>query len=91
MPEKNKDIIEEKLFNIPLTSAWTVPIKKRTPKAMRVLKVYIRKHMKAEEIAISSEVNEAFWRRGNEGVPRHIRVRAEKTKDNKVMIYLVAR
>ena len=91
MPEKNKDIIEEKLFNIPLTSAWIMPIKKRTPKAMRVLKVYIRKHMKAEEIAISSEVNEALWRRGNEGVPRHIRVRAEKTKDNKVTIYLVAR
>ncbi len=55
---------------------------------MRDLKVYIRKHMKAEEIAISSEVNEAFWRRGNEGVPRHLRVRAEKTKDNKVTVYL---
>lgn len=91
MPEKNKDILEEKLFNIPLTSAWIMPIKKRTPKAMRDLKVHIRKHMKAEEIVISSEVNEAFWRRGNEGVPRHLRVRAEKIKDNKVTVYLIAR
>ena len=89
MPEKNKDIVEEKVFAVPLASAWRTPIKNRTPKAMRDLRTYVRKHMKTDTIAISGEVNELFWRRGIEGTPGHVRIRAEKDKDNKVTVYLV--
>jgi large subunit ribosomal protein L31e len=89
MSEKDKDVLEEKVFNIPLTSAWRTPIKNRTPKAIRDLRACVMKHMKTDRIAISSEVNELFWQRGIEGTPGHIRIRAEKDKDNKVTVYLV--
>ncbi len=87
--EKKKDVVEEKTLCIPLSSAWTMPIKKRTPKAIRDFKASVSRSMKTDDIAISSEVNELFWRRGTEGVPRHLRVRAEKGKDDKVTVYLV--
>jgi len=89
MSERDENILEEKVFNVPLTKAWTFPIKERTPKALHVLKAFIRKHMKTETIAISSEVNELFWGRGIEGTPRHLRVRAAKGKDDKVTVHLV--
>ena len=86
---EKKDLLEERVFNIPLSSAWRMPIKKRTPRAIRDLRAYISKSMKTNEISISSEVNETFWKHGTEGSPRHLRVRAEKTKDNRVTVYLV--
>lgn len=89
MSERDEDILEERVFDIPLAAAWTTPIKKRTPKAVRVLKAFIEKHMKTDTLAIDSEVNEIFWRRGIEGAPRHLRVRAVKGRDNKVTVYLV--
>ena len=88
MSEK-KDVIEERIFNIPLGSAWKVPIKKRTPRAIRELKAHIGKSMKTNEISISEEVNEVVWKHGIEGAPRHLRVRAEKGKDDRVTVYLV--
>ena len=86
---EKKDILEEKVFNIPFSSALRTPIKKRTPRAIRDLKAYISKSMKTDEISISNEVNEVFWKHGTEGAPRHLRVRAEKGKDNRVTVYLV--
>jgi len=87
--EKDENILEERVFNVPLTRAWTTPTKRRTPRALRVLKALIRKHMKTEAITISGEVNEALWRRGIEGAPRRLRVRAAKGKDDRVTVYLV--
>jgi len=88
MSERDENIVEERMFRVPLTSAWTAPIKKRTPRATKVLKSFIRKHMKTENVVISSEVNEVLWGRGIEGVPRHFRVRAAKGKDDRVTVYL---
>ena len=89
MSEKDENIIEDRVFIVPLTAAWTAPIKDRTPKAVRVLRSFVRRHMKSEVIAISSEVNEEIWRRGVEGSMRHLRVRAAKGKDGRVTVYLV--
>jgi len=88
LSKRDENILEERVFNVPLTSVWPTR-RRRTPKALRVLKAFIRKHMKTENIVISSEVNELFWRRGIEGAPRHLRVRAAKGKDGKVTVYLV--
>ena len=88
MSKKDENIVEERVFNVPLTAVWPT-LRRRSPRALRALKTFVGKQMKTENIAISNEINELFWQRGIEGAPRHIRVRAAKGKDDKVTIYLV--
>jgi large subunit ribosomal protein L31e len=91
MSDKDENIIEETVFNIPLSSGGTHTTKRRAPRALRTLRSFIEKHMKTEAIAFSTEVNEEIWRRGTEKPPHHVRERAAKAKDGKVTIYLVKR
>jgi large subunit ribosomal protein L31e len=43
--------------------------------------------MKADEVAVSNEINSALWRRSINKPPRKITVRAVKDKEGKVIIY----
>jgi len=96
--ELEEEIVEEKFYTIPLGRAWISPRKKRAPKAMRIIKGFIRKHMKlrtefegeeeAEVLVISNEVNEKIWSRGIEKPPRRIRVRAVKDKEGVITVLL---
>jgi large subunit ribosomal protein L31e len=104
-PEEKKEeeeIVEERIYTIPLSKAWIVPANRRSPKAMRILKQFITRHMKMEareegegeeeeepsRLIISNEVNEKLWSRGIEKPPRNIRVRAAKDKEGNVTVYL---
>ncbi|MCJ7610598.1 60S ribosomal protein L31 [Candidatus Bathyarchaeota archaeon] len=91
MSKKDENIIEEKVFNVPLTRAHTCSVRNRMPSVIRVLRSFITRHMKTEDVAISKEVNEEVWKRGVGGSPRHLRVRATKSKDGRVTVYLVAK
>ena len=86
--KKEEDVVEERVYTIPLKHAWIAPTKKRTPRAMKILKEFMTKNMKAESIIISGEVNEYLWSKGIEGAPRRIRVRAVKDKEDVVKVYL---
>jgi large subunit ribosomal protein L31e len=97
-PEE-EEIVEERIYTIPLRRAWIAPRKKRTPRAMRLIRSYIQRHMKVEpevkgeeeeegRLVISNEVNERLWSRGIEKPPRNIRVRAVKDKEGVVTLYL---
>lgn len=100
--EEEEEIVEEKFYTVPLSRAWIMPVKKRAPRAMRILKSFVTKHMKlgvhkeaeGEEeeepgrLIIDNEVNLRIWSRGIEKPPRRIRVRAAKDKDGNVTIYL---
>jgi large subunit ribosomal protein L31e len=89
MSKENEEAVEERIYTIPLSKAWSSPKKKRTPRAVRVLKEFIKKHMKPEELFISTEVNEFLWSKGIEGSPRRIRIKAVRDIDNVVTVYLV--
>jgi len=96
--EIEEEIVEEKFYTIPLRRAWISPRKKRAPRAMRIVKSFVKKHMKLrteaekeeeiEKLVISDEVNEKIWGRGIEKPPRRIRVRAVKDKEGIVTLYL---
>ncbi|MGD0978432.1 MAG: 50S ribosomal protein L31e [Candidatus Bathyarchaeia archaeon] len=99
-PEE-EEIVEERIYTIPLGKAWIMPPRKRTPRAMRMIRAFITKHMKLEakkegeeeeeeppKLIISNEVNEKVWKRGVEKPPRKIRVRAAKDKDGNITVYL---
>ena len=106
-PEKKKkgkeeeEIVEERVYVIPLGKANVRPPKKRAPRAMQLIRAFITKHMKMEMkveeeeeeeelpiLTIDQEVNEKVWSRGIEKPPRKIRVRAAKDKDGNVTVYL---
>jgi large subunit ribosomal protein L31e len=86
--EKEEEIVEERVYTIPLGRAWISPRKKRTPRATRLIKSFIERHMKPEALVISNEVNEKIWSRGIEKPPRKIRVRAAKDREGTVTLYL---
>ncbi|MBS7649613.1 MAG: 50S ribosomal protein L31e [Candidatus Bathyarchaeia archaeon] len=88
--ESESEVVEERIYTVPLSRAWIAPATKRAPRAMRILKAFIKRHMKADEdfVRISNEVNERIWSRGIEKPPRKIRVRAAKDKDGLITVYL---
>lgn len=87
---ESKDVVEERIYTIPLKHAWIAPVKHRVPRAVNILKEFIMKNMKPDKVIIDTDVNESLWSRGIEGLPRKIRVRAVKDKDNVVRVYIVS-
>jgi large subunit ribosomal protein L31e len=96
-----EEIVEERFYTVPLGKAWIMPPRKRAPRAMRMLRTFVAKHMKLEakreeeeeeeeiaKLTLSNEVNEKVWARGVEKPPRKIRVRATKDKEGNVTVYL---
>jgi large subunit ribosomal protein L31e len=96
---EDEDIVEERFYTIPLRKVWTVPRKKRAPKAAREVRSFVIKHMKVkldvedeedepEYLVMDNEVNEKLWSRGIEKPPRKIRVRVVKDKEGVVTVLL---
>ncbi|NWG10560.1 50S ribosomal protein L31e [Candidatus Bathyarchaeota archaeon] len=91
--------MEERIYTIPLGKAWIKPPNKRAPKAMRIIRNFVTRHMKLEakkeseeeapkRLIINNEVNERIWKRGIEKPSRNIRIRAAKDKEGNVTVYL---
>ncbi len=86
--EITEEIVEERIYTIPLRRAWISTRKKRAPKAIRLVKSFIQRHMKPEALVVRNDVNERIWGRGIEKPPRRIRVRAVKDREGTVTLYL---
>ena len=100
--EKLEEFVEERIYTIPLRRAWDVPPKRRAPKAMRIIKAFVERHMKVSKpileeeegeegggrIIINGEVNEEVWKRGIEKPPRRVRIRAAKDEEGNVTVFL---
>jgi large subunit ribosomal protein L31e len=86
--EEEIEVVEEKTYTIPLRHVWVVtPRGRRAPRAVRDVRDFVSRHMKAEEVAISNEVNSVIWSRSINKPPRKITVRAVKDKEGKVIVY----
>ncbi len=81
-------IVLERFYTIPLWKARLASGKKRAPKAINVIKDFMRKHMHSGEIIIEPELNEMIWSKGIEKPPQRITVRATKDEDGIVTVYL---
>lgn len=84
----SEEFVEERVYTIPLRDVWRAPRKRRAPRAVRFIKEFIARHMKAEAVKIANDVNEKLWERGAEKPPRRIKVKAAKDKEGKVTVYL---
>lgn len=85
-----EEIIDERIYVIPLAKARNGPRNKRAKKSIRYLREYMNRHFKPEALVISQEVNEKIWERGAQKPPRKLKVRATKNIDGLVVVYLVA-
>jgi large subunit ribosomal protein L31e len=84
-----EEIIDEKIYTVPLRKAyWTGSRRRRSNRAVRILREFVERHMKPEELLIQPEVNERIWERGIQKPPRRIRIRATKNADSVVRVYL---
>ena len=87
--EEEEEIIDERIYTVPLRRAyWTGTRLRRSNRAVSILKKFVERHMKPEELLIQPEVNERIWNRGIQKPPRRIRIRATKNADNLVRVYL---
>ncbi len=98
--EVEEELVEERIYTIPLSRAWISPRRKRAPRAVRLIKSFVERHMKlqsgsageefeeARRLVISNDVNERVWSRGIQKPPRKIRVRVTEDKEGVVTVYL---
>jgi len=87
--EDEEEVVEERVYTIPLKQAWIAPIHKRVPRGVRLVRSFVQKHMKVEDPIITPEVNEYLWRQGIEGLPRRVRVRITRDAEDVVRVHLV--
>jgi len=97
--KKDDEIVEERIYTIPLQKALVRPPKKRAPRAMQLVKLFVIRHMKMAvtvteddeelpQLIITQKVNEKIWSKSIEKPPRKIRVRVTKDRNDTVTVHL---
>jgi large subunit ribosomal protein L31e len=81
---------EEYIFIVPLRIAKSVPRTKRSPRAIKAIKEYVKKHMRVEleDVWVDPEVNEEIWKRGIQNPPKKIRIKALLLEEGEVEVSL---
>jgi large subunit ribosomal protein L31e len=87
--EEEIEIVEEKFYTVNLRDVWTVPRKQRAPKAVRILRDFVKRNMKAEDIKVSNGINQEIWLRSIQKPPRKLKIRVVKDKEGQVIIFPV--
>jgi len=81
------EIVDEKFYTINLRDAWKAPRIKRAPKAVRIVKDFVKRRMKVDDVKISNAVNQEIWKRSIKEPPRKIKIRAVKDKEGQVIVF----
>ncbi|MEW6035379.1 MAG: 50S ribosomal protein L31e, partial [Candidatus Micrarchaeota archaeon] len=70
----------ERIYTVPLGEAYEAVRRKRTPRAVKILREFIGRHMKAdgERIVLSQALNTHLWVRSIQKPPRRVKVRLIK-------------
>ena len=77
---------EEQVYTIPLRNARKSSRKNRSARSIRIIKEFMKRHTDANEVKISSDLNEKIWDRGAEKPPAKVRVRAAITAEGVVEV-----
>ncbi|MBT4334726.1 hypothetical protein HOD61_02820 [archaeon] len=72
----------ERLYVIPLRRGFLKAAKhKRSSKSIRLIKEFLKKHMKTENILIGKYLNEAVWKNGPKNPPSKVNIKVIKEND----------
>jgi large subunit ribosomal protein L31e len=82
MAKKESKTEIERTYNVPLRQGFRHTASyKKSAKAMRTLKEFLCKHMKAEDVLIGAHLNEYLWKHGIKNPPHHVKVHVWKKGD----------
>lgn len=82
----------ERTYNIPLRKEYMkAPIYKRTNRAVKALRAFLVRHMKADikNVKIGSYLNEHMWEHSQKNPPHHVKVNVTKDDEGHVFAELV--
>ena len=79
---------ETQEYVIPLKNAYYVPRWKRAKKAIKIIRKFVTRHLKVEDVKISNKVNEIVWKRNIKKPPRKIRVKVVKIDEETAEVKL---
>ena len=76
----------ERVYTIPLRKAFKKPRTRRADAAIAIVRSFILKHMKSDDVKIGKELNEYIWHRGRKKIPRRVKIKAviEEVEKKKV-------
>jgi large subunit ribosomal protein L31e len=77
-----------RVYMVPLGRAFEAPPYRRTKVAIRLIKEFTVRHMKASEVKIKEDVNKQIWARGIKKPPRRIKLEMERDEDGLVSVSL---
>ena len=82
--------MEEKIYTINIRKKlYDYSWKKRAKRAINIIKNFIKRHCKVNNVKIDPKLNEKIWSRGIKKPPGRVRVRVEIDKDkNLAYVYL---
>jgi large subunit ribosomal protein L31e len=79
---------EESIYTVNFRKAWITPEYKRTNRVIGILREFVKRHMKTDDIKIDQYLNRYLWQRGKRNPPRKIRVRMTKDETDTVVVSL---
>jgi len=81
----------ERQYVVPLRRACVKTCRYlRAKKAMRIIREFMKRHMKSDDIKLGMELNELIWSRGGQTIPGKVTLTALK-EDEKVYVNLVGK
>lgn len=62
------------VYVVPLKRVYWGRRTNRAPRAIRMIRNFVRRHMKADRVLIMNDVNEFVWSRSRERPPRRVKI-----------------
>lgn len=78
-----------RVYVIPLRDAYRAPLTKRAKVAVRLVKEFVVRHLKADTVKISPALNEVLWARGISKPPRRVKVKVDVSVEEEVKVAVV--
>jgi len=76
----------ERVYTIPLRDAYRAPSTKRAKVAVRLVKEFVLRHVKADVVKISPALNEMLWARGISKPPHRVKVRVNVSQEEELKV-----
>ncbi len=74
MAEKKDRLVKGFVYIVPLSRVYWGRRTNRADRAVKLLKRFVARHVKADRIIIYNEVNNYIWSRGREKPPRRVKI-----------------
>jgi len=74
--------MEERIYTINLRKATLkAPRWEKSKKSVVVVRNFLKRHMKGDEVKVGKSITEIVWKSGNQNPPKSIRIHAVQTED----------